>query len=139
MGSRAFCNPDSTLRVRLANGDSGMFVSDVDIAMLNLLIVSHDWQKVAVKECYQENNLLLEKVSTYKTLVSKMSGDSTIYVGIIKTLEEKNAVCEDELQTARDERDKEQKKNERLKGWTWGVSAFAAAMTIITVVLTAVK
>lgn len=135
MGSQAFCNPDSTLRVKLANGDSGIFIADIDIAMLNLLIVSHDWQKVAVKECYQENNILLEKVNTYTTVVKTMRNDSTIYAGIIKEEKEKNDICETALQKARDERDAAQNKNQNLKGWVWGISAFAAAMAALTAIL----
>lgn len=119
-------------RIRLANGDSGMFIVDADIELINQLIILHDWQKNELNEVYQQNNLLLQRIDNYKVIVAKMGNDSIFFQGIIKLQDEENLVCKDELE-------KERNKNKRLKGVTWGLGGVAAAAAVLAAVFALVS
>lgn len=123
----AFSEPDSIPRVLLVNGSSAILISEADVETLNQLIVSHDWQKAELHNCWDENTLLAKMLDANIALVYRMRGDSVTFEGIIEAQEVLNTTCTNELEAERN-------RNKLLKGFCWGLGGFGLAAAIIAAV-----
>lgn len=125
----------ATVRIALANGDSGAFVADADIKLLNQLISECDWQNSEIHCLNEEAGIFIERINNYEAIVSKMRNDSTIFQGIVTAQDEKNDICKKEVNA-------EKNKNKFLKGLCWieggaivvcaAVAAAFIALTVLT-------
>ena len=120
------------VRIALTNGDSGAFVADADVKLINELIITCDWQNSELHCLYEENGIFIERINNYEAVITKMRNDSTIFQGIITAQDEENSVCRSEVNA-------QINKNKFLKGLCWiegGAVVVCAAVAAVFIGLT---